>query len=1219
MYSMRPGTPDGFQIERPRSRVSSTSPEPRSPVPKHTQILICGNDIGAFASAFTLARDGFKVILVKYGLNRNSTLSTSEIGLLNEYFNLFGSGNALSPRISRISTLGDASMSSFEKKRSLQFDGLYNIKTSDTYRFNRRQDSSNQSINQTEGALLAKAKAIGIYVLEEFNVLTVNSKSKIIFCEHTRTGEKRSIHFEYIIDSCGVSVLGGSDLKSPSSDKVRGFSLSGEWKCAKPLKSGGIDGPVFVDKLEVNGTVVGWTWVTSVSKDTLSVGIVILKKELFQMKKFSTETIDETYFRLINKAAPATKSYLSDLGARFMQNIPVTLDENLNFYVNFTTGSNVRVIGEAGLSLPLLGCGSKFSLASGISAAATIAAEIRGVDTKISELFHERFLLKLHTLLLVQNAAAFELADGSGFKMLKSWNFEALKDCFGSIEPILTLVINRLTQAGVISAYLSYSDVWIRALLFFTQPKIDSRCQTLLNDILGGEEEASLEYYVLLTILGLKETFFNLSDCLQKVTIDGISMNVENGELGLILEDAGQLEQWPANGYTELSFNSDDEISDLTTTKNSPTKKYQSNEVGSSARAAKSKQDHPSTLPYSHQLYLFRSLISQWRISEIYGFIIDTNHPVFIGSFMGLLEGSAQIVIKDQEEFEEVLKRSLSVLDHELHAEGKTVYGVTTGFGGNADTKSNDTVGVQMGLIQHLNSGMSNQLLHSNVVRGAMALRIVSMSRGYSAVRWEVVESLKKLVDSGISPCVPLRGSISASGDLMPLSYVAGLLSGRFEDDEKAAKMITVNDEVYLSGKEALQKAGIDGPLVFQAKEALALVNGTSMSCALAVKCLLDVHSLSLLTQAITAFSVEILAGHIDAFDPVVSKIRPHPGQIEVAANITHLLRGAKLVGNDKSQLLPLLFTRKMPQDRYSLRTAPQWLSPLIEAVVRATRTLEIEINSVTDNPLIDPEQQRSLHGGNFQAFAVTDVMDHIRLHLHAAGKLMFAQHCELMNPDLNQGLPANLGWGHPSTDFGHKGLDVSMASYMSELADLSSPISLFVQSAELNNQSVNSLALLSARKTERAIEVFQMMLSCLLLSLCQGADMRALEHKIKLGVDRQIAIAVGKLGITDVAHRAEVEKKAVEIFSDTVLERRELDWVDRVDAAIQNVLGIMSKSLYSNITISQLSRVGSGLRDGVLECIHMSRGEVGGGNGNQVLADGSKVLYTHIRDSLKM
>ncbi|KAI9349578.1 hypothetical protein BDR26DRAFT_852386, partial [Obelidium mucronatum] len=383
----------------------------------------------------------------------------------------------------------------------------------------------------------------------------------------------------------------------------------------------------------------------------------------------------------------------------------------------------------------------------------------------------------------------------------------------------------------------------------------------------------------------------------------------------------------------------------------------------------------------------------------------------------------------------------------------------------------------------------------------------------------------------------------------------------------------------------------------------------------MAASCVLEAHSLALLTQVLTAFSTEALAGHVDAFDPAVARLRPHPGQTELCNNISFLLRDSQLVGNDRSILAPLLWRRTMPQDRYSIRTAPQWLCPLVECLTQVTKTLEIEINSVTDNPLVDVENKAILHAGNFQALSVADTMDRLRLQLHNAGRLIFAQHSELINPALSQGLPANLAWGHPGTDFGFKGLDVSMASYLSELGDLALPMSVHVQSAELHNQAVNSLALISARKTARAIEILQMMSACLIASLCQAADLRALESNISKRIREVIIRSLKSLQIkTD-----SLVDVVMNSFASKLLEHREIGWAERIDLATNYAVGIVVASPDCKCTITKLQTFGELLRRDVLNAVHAAQQEAGTGHGDRVLSSSAKNVYLHIRKTKKI
>src|SRR5882762_7026329 len=416
-----------------------------------------------------------------------------------------------------------------------------------------------------------------------------------------------------------------------------------------------------------------------------------------------------------------------------------------------------------------------------------------------------------------------------------------------------------------------------------------------------------------------------------------------------------------------------------------------------------------------------------------------------------------------------------------LLAGGERIYGVNTGVGGNIvfQLAPDQAELLQHNIMRHL-SCATGQPLPSTMVRAAMLLRLATFATGCSAVRPELVDALADMLNRGVIPVVPRYGSVGASGDLMPSAYVARALIGMGEVDYQGRRM---------PAGEALTAAGL-APIAFAPKEGLALINGTTMMTAAAALLWVDLDRVLRALLAAIALSLEAMQAPAEPYEPWVHAAKGHPGQIAVAAFIHDLLDGSRYVGELRAQTA------------YSLRCPPQGLGPIWESLDAARSTIEREINSANDNPLIDPDTGRLYLAGNFYGGHIARLLDTWKLDFAIMGNWGNALMAVLVDDKFNRGLPANLS-PQPGVNSGFKGMQLSVTSLACAIRQMAGPSSIHSLPTEQYNQDVVSLGMHAAVTALDAIECLRNETAMVLLAATQAVDLRGGPDKLGDGSRR--------------------------------------------------------------------------------------------------------------------
>ncbi|MCP3984581.1 MAG: aromatic amino acid lyase [bacterium] len=406
-------------------------------------------------------------------------------------------------------------------------------------------------------------------------------------------------------------------------------------------------------------------------------------------------------------------------------------------------------------------------------------------------------------------------------------------------------------------------------------------------------------------------------------------------------------------------------------------------------------------------------------------------------------------------------------------AEGNPVYGVTTGVGASVGNSIPQALQQEMPhqLLRFHGCG-TGRILEQEEAAAVLVVRTASLARGHSGVSETLLERLCLALEHRLLPRIPAEGSVGASGDLTPLSYLAAMLIGERE--------ATLGGRL-LSANAAWAELGVE-PIRLGPKESLALMNGTSMMAALGCLVWEQGQKLARLAAAITAIVSEVCHGNPDHFDARIFSWKPHPGTEQAAAWIREDLERDDALRRDRLQ------------DRYSIRCAPHVLGVLLDAASFAKELLEVEVNGVNDNPLVDPEQGDVLHGGNFYGGHVALAMDTLKTAIASVADLLDRQLTLLCCPETSGGLPENLvaqtGDG-ALVHHGFKAMQISASALTAEALKLTMPAAAFSRSTESHNQDKVSMGTIAARDGLRIAELTETVGSIAVLAACQAVDLR--------------------------------------------------------------------------------------------------------------------------------
>jgi len=498
-----------------------------------------------------------------------------------------------------------------------------------------------------------------------------------------------------------------------------------------------------------------------------------------------------------------------------------------------------------------------------------------------------------------------------------------------------------------------------------------------------------------------------------------------------------------------------------------------------------------------------------------------------IEDIVAIANREQSVELSDDKKFIDVITQGSEFLDR-LLAEDGVIYGVTTGYGDSC------TVSIPPGLVEELPKHLYTfhgcglgEHLSPQLARAVLAARLTSLCQGYSGVSVELLKLLASLLEKNIVPLIPEEGSVGASGDLTPLSYVAAVLCG--ERKVYFENQVRDTADVY---KQLNIK-----PLVLRPKEGLAIMNGTAVMTGIACIAFHRAQYLSQLATRITAMATLVTSGNPTHFNEILFSVKPHPGQQKIAGWLRTDLNTEEAPRN----------SRRL-QDRYSLRCAPHVIGVMADALPWLRQLIENELNSANDNPIIDGDGEHVLHGGHFYGGHIALAMDTLKNTVANIADLLDRQMALMMDTKYNHGLPANLSGAEgerKAINHGFKAVQIGTSAWAAEALKMTMPASVFSRSTECHNQDKVSMGTIAARDCLRILQLTEQVAAAVLIASCQGVELR---------------IRQGDLKESDVGDNILTTIKEVRAFSEFVNEDRALE--GELRALIDNIQE-QSLSLY--------------------------------------------------------